>query len=120
MPASASCRTASSRFAGVVARGSMLRASLAVERRDRQRDLDQVVPRHAREDVDVAHHQRRLRDDADGMSRRLQHLEHTARDAVLALDRLIGIGDRAERDRLRHVARLDSSFASTSAALVLA
>ena len=76
----------------------------AVQRRHRDCDLDDPPLRHPRQDVHVAHHQRRLRDDADGMRGSLQHLEQAARDAMLALDRLVGVGDGAERDHLGHVA----------------
>ena len=41
-----------------------------------------------------------------GMAGAVQHLEDRAGDAVLALDRLVGVGDGAERDVLRHVARV--------------
>ncbi len=106
MPASLSWRTASRRFAGVAARGSMARAMR----------LSSVVtdsatlarPRSAMrcEDVDVAHDQRRLGHDADGMAGALQHLQDRARDLPLALDRLIGIGVGAERDGVGLIARM--------------
>ena len=104
-PASASALMASSRLGGVGARGSILRAR-AVERGDGDGDLGQAARRHAGQDVDVAHHQRRLGDDADRVAGAVQHLEDRAGDAALALDRLVGVGDGAERDVLRHVARI--------------
>ena len=107
MPASASRRTASRRLRR--RRGARLHRAgkLAVERGDRDRDLAQV-PRSAiaLQDVDVARDQRRLGDDADRMVGSRQHLEDRARDAPLALDRLVGIGICPERDRLRRVAGL--------------
>ena len=54
MPASDSRRSASSRFGGVEARGSMVRASVAIERRDRERHLGEIALGHPRQDVDVA------------------------------------------------------------------
>ena len=78
----------------------------AVERRHRDCDLGESLRRHPGQDVDVAHHQRRLGDDADGMGGSVQHLEDGAGDAALALDRLVGVGDGAERDVFRHVARI--------------
>ena len=47
-PARTACRSASSRSAGVAARGSMARASLRIERGHRERDLDQIALGHAR------------------------------------------------------------------------
>ncbi|KAH2821212.1 hypothetical protein KXV85_002907, partial [Aspergillus fumigatus] len=62
-----------------------------IERRHRQRDLGKVALGHAREDVDIARHQRRFGDDADGMAGPLQHFENAAHDLHVALDRLIGV-----------------------------
>ena len=96
----------SSRFAGVAARGSMRARELAVERRQRQRDLGEPALRHRRQDVDVARHQRRFRDDADRDDWRATAPRRIcAHDAPLPLDRLIGIGVGADRDRARLVAR---------------
>ena len=106
MPASASLRIASRRFAGVAARGSILRARRGSRRRHRQRDLGEAAIGHRRQDVDVARDEMRLRDDADRMVRPRQHLEHRARDPELLLDRLVGVGVRAHRHGLRRVARL--------------
>ena len=69
------------------------------------RDLGQIALRHPLENVDVARHQRRFGDDADGMAGPLQHFENAAHDFVLALDRLIGIGVGADRDHARLVTR---------------
>ena len=85
--------------------GLHLARDCAVERGHRDGHLGEPAARHPRQDIDVAHDQRRLGDDADRVARPLQHLQHRARDAVLALDRLVGVGDGAERDELGHVAR---------------
>ena len=77
---------------------------LAVERRDRQIDARHPLGRHRRDDVDVALDQRRLGDDREGMLVLGEHLEHRARDFPFALDRLVRIGVRAERDRIAAVA----------------
>ena len=92
-------------FGGVAARGSITRASLRVEAGHRERDLHQIAPRHAGENVDVAGDQRRLGDDADRMSGALQHFENAAHHLVAPLDRLIGIGVGADRDHARRIAR---------------
>ena len=88
-------------------RGARLHGAreLRIERRHRQRDLDQIALRHPRQNVDVARHQRRFGDDADRMAGALQHFENAAHDLVLALDRLIGIGVGADRDHARLVVR---------------
>ena len=106
MPASLKSLIASRRFAGVAARGSITRADLPVERRDRQRHACKPALRHSREDIDIAHDERRLRHDADGMRGLLQHLEDRAHDETLALDRLIGVGVRPDRDDLGLVGRI--------------
>ena len=104
MPASASFRIASRPFRR--RRGPRLHGAreLGIERRHRQRDLDQIAFRHPLQNIDVAHDQRRLGDDADRMAGALQHFENAAHDFVLALDRLIGIGVGADRDHARFVA----------------
>ncbi len=78
---------------------------LRVERRDGQRHLHQPFCRHGGQDVDVARDQGRLRHDADGMVGPGQDFEDRAHHATLALDRLIGIGIGADRDRAGLVAR---------------
>ena len=77
---------------------------LGVERRHRERDLDQIALGQPRQDVEVAQDQRRLGHDADRMAGALQHFEDAAHHLVLALDRLVGIGVGADRDGARLVA----------------
>ena len=105
MPASASWRIASSRRAG--RRGARLHHAreLRIEARHRERDLDQVAPRHARQNVDVARHQRGLGDDADRMAGAVEHFQNAAHHLVFALDRLIRIGVGADRDHARRIIR---------------
>ncbi len=79
---------------------------LRIHRRHRDADLHQVALRHPRQDVEVAHDQRRLGDDADRMRHPIEHLENAAHDLQIALDRLIGIGVGADRDHARLVARV--------------
>ena len=52
--------------------------------------------------VDVAHDHRPLGDNADRRRGIAQRFEHASRQLVGALDRLVGIGGRAESDRLLH------------------
>src|SRR3712207_8671297 len=73
--------------------------------------------------VDVAGDQRRFRDDGDGVVEPGQHLEDAPRQELVALDRLVGVGVRPDRDHLRLVAldrkstRLNSSHANISYAV---
>ena len=78
---------------------------LGIERRHRQRDLDQVALGEPRQDVEIAQDQRRLGDDADRMAGALQHFEDAAHHLIFALDRLIRIGVGADRDGARLVVR---------------
>src|SRR5262245_3508330 len=81
-----------------------LAGNRAVEGGDRHGHLDEIAPRHPRENIDVARHQRRFRDDTDRMIGAVEDLEHRACDAVLTLDRLVWVRDGAERDVLGDVA----------------
>ncbi len=102
-PASVRPRTASMRFDGVLARGSMARAmclsSVVTE------SATFASPRAAmRERMSTS---RKTSADLvtmpDRMPGALEHLENSARDAVLALDGLIGIRVGSKRDDLRRV-----------------
>ena len=77
---------------------------LAIERGHRDRNPRQVLARHRRQQIEVAHHGGRLGDDRHGMLTAREHLEHATRDLEPALDRLVWIGVGAERDRLARVA----------------
>ncbi|CAN0497352.1 unnamed protein product, partial [Phaeothamnion confervicola] len=76
----------------------------AVQRRDRDEDMREIAGGHRRDDVEIAQHECRFRHDREGMAEIAQRLEDLARDAVLALYRLVGIGVGAKRDRQRLVA----------------
>ena len=76
---------------------------LRIQRRYRNRHLGEIALGHPRQNVDVAHNQRRLRHDADRVGGAIQHFENTAHDLVVALDRLIRIGIGADRDHARLV-----------------
>ncbi len=75
-----------------------------IERRHRQRHLDQIALRHAREDLEVAQHQRGFRHDADRMAVAVKHFEDAPHHLMLPLDRLVRIGVGADGDGARHVA----------------
>ena len=77
-----------------------------VERGDRDVDPHELVAGELLQQVEVAQDARRLGDDAEGMARLGQHLDDAAGDPQPALERLIGVGVGAERERLRHVAGL--------------
>ena len=70
---------------------------MPVEGRNRQRNLRKAPCRHPLQDVDIAHDQCRLGDDADWMPRLFQNLEYGAGDPPVALDGLIGVGIGSER-----------------------
>ena len=105
-PAALSARIASSRRGGVAARGSILRATVRSSVVTEMATLTSPRPAMRARMSDVPHHQRRLGDDADRMARRIQHLQDRSGDAMLALDRLIGVGNGAERDHLGRIARV--------------
>jgi hypothetical protein len=63
----------------------------------------QALRGHRRQQVDIAFDQRRLGDLPDRMIALMQHLQHLARDAALALARLVGVGVHANGDVLRLV-----------------
>ena len=98
-PAPASRRSASRRRAGVAARGSITRASLGSSVVTESATLTRPCARHARQDVEIAQHQRRFGDDADRMAGSARALRGCARMTRYApFDRLIGIGVGADRD----------------------
>ena len=105
-PAAASAAIVSSRRSG--RGGARLHAArqLAVERRHRDRDDRELVPRHLGEDVEIALDQRRFGDDRHRVAEIAQHFEDRAGDAEPPLDRLVGVGVAAERDRPAGVALL--------------
>lgn len=103
MPASASVRIAQPSRRRGCAR-LQLACQLGVERGDGHRRHGQVLRRHRRQQVDVAFDQGRLGDQTDRMIAIVQHLQHVARDAQFAFDRLIGIGIAPQRDRLAAIA----------------
>ncbi len=78
-----------------------LARELGIERGHRQRDFRQLALGHARQNIEVAQHQRRFGDDADWVAGAVEHFENPAHDFVAPLDRLIGIGIGADRDHLR-------------------
>ena len=75
------------------------------QRRDADHRVHEPFRRERREQIDVTLDHRALGDDRERMSILRQHFDDAARDAVLALDRLIRIGVRADRDRRAAVAR---------------
>ena len=76
-----------------------------IEPRHGDRDLDEALPRHRLEKINVAQHQRGFGHDADRMIGARQHFEHLRASPDFALDRLIGIGIGADGDRLRLIVR---------------
>ena len=105
-PASDSCRNASSRRAGVDARGSITRASFGSSVVTDSATL--AMLRFAMRDrmsrsrsTSVG-----LRDDADRMAEVLQHLQDPPHDLILLLDRLVRIGIGADRDGARRIFRI--------------
>ena len=96
-PASESSRIARNRAAGVAVRGSIVRASSASSVVTLTYTCDQILRRQRRQQVQIAHDQRVLGDDAHGLPRFEHHFQAAAREAKLALGRLIAIGHARER-----------------------
>jgi hypothetical protein len=94
IPASLNARIASSLRGGVAARSY------------RERNLRQPLFSHARQDVDVTHHEGGFRYDPYGVIVSFQDFENFAHDAPLLLDRLVGVRVGADCDRLRLVSLL--------------
>ena len=74
-----------------------------VERRHRDVDRHQAALAHRRDEVEIALDARRFGDQRERVSAFGKNLDHRARDAELALHRLVGIGRRADVDRARPV-----------------
>src|SRR5260370_33331641 len=89
-------------------RGGGARLELAreasVEGPDGNEYLHQVLLRHEAEQIQISLDQRGLGDDGDRMLAFSQDLEDLSGDLVFALDRLVAVGIRTERDRARPVA----------------
>ena len=77
---------------------------IGIERRHRDRDLDQAVGRQSREQIDIALDEVRLGDDADGMAESGENRQYGPRHAVRPLDRLVRVRRRTERDGARRIA----------------
>jgi hypothetical protein len=75
-----------------------------IEGGDRHRDADQMVARHVGEQVDVAQNPVGLGRDDQRVARFGEDLDHRPRDAPFALDRLVTVGVRADRERSGRVA----------------
>ena len=61
--------------------------------------------RQPREQIEVTQNEGRFGDDRDGVVGAIEHFEDGTREPMLALDRLIGVGDGTERDDLGNIAR---------------
>src|SRR5213078_4996239 len=98
MPRELSAARVSSRR---LARPQLEKAAQAVVRRgDRQTDMR---ARNRSEEIGVPEDERRFGENADDAGVRLtgQRLESAARESVILLGTLIGVGDRAEQNRGR-------------------
>ena len=104
-PASASRSIASSRRAGVGARGSIFRAISRSSVVTETNTFTRPLLRHRRQQIEVAQNQVRFRYDPNGMARPREHLEDRARHAILTLDRLIRVGIGSQRDHARSIFR---------------
>jgi hypothetical protein len=76
-----------------------------VEGRDGEVDRDRQALGHPLEDLHVAHRQRRLGQHRDRRLRLLQRLEDLRHHPVAALDPLVGVGVRPQRDQVPLPAR---------------
>src|SRR5919106_149017 len=73
---------------------------IAVQRGDRNGDAGQVLARHRRKQIEIAHHRGRFGDDGQRMPAAREHLEHGSGDPQPALDRLVWVCIGAEGNRL--------------------
>jgi hypothetical protein len=103
-PALASVSTVRSRRCGAAARGLEDARERRVQRGDGHVHGHQPVGGHGRHEVEVALDARRLGDQREGMAAFGQDLDDRARDAELALDRLVGIGGGSDVEHHRPVA----------------
>ena len=76
-----------------------------VERGDRQVNSGHPFRRHRRDQVDVAQDERRFGHDREGVLVQRQQFDDAAGDPPFALDRLVRIGVRSERDRIAAITR---------------
>ena len=77
---------------------------IALQRGHRDEHMRQSPCRHRPDNVEIARHQIRLRHDREGVRKRRQRFQNLARNFVVALDRLVGVGIGAKGDRQRLVA----------------
>ncbi len=79
---------------------------LIVQRGQADRDADQPLLGQRHQQIQIAQHQRALGDDVHRMLEAQQDFQRTAGQLLFAFDGLIRIGVDAQRNGLRHVARL--------------
>ena len=77
-------------------------AEARVKRGDRNPHPQQPLGRHRRQNIDVAFDQRALGGDRHRMAMGPKHLQHLAHQAMIGLNRLIGVGVGADGHR-RHL-----------------
>ncbi len=87
------------------------RRQARVEAGDRDRHGNEPLSGHFADQVEIVEHTVRLGRDRDRMTRFETDFEQLAGDAVIALDRLVGIGIGPHRDRSRRVIRPGERFA---------
>ena len=94
-------------------RGARLHHPLdrGIERGDREIDRDGAVKRQLAQPVDVADDEGVLGDEDRGIAELGEHREAASRDAELALDRLIHVGDAGQTQHLRLPAARRERFA---------
>ena len=80
-----------------------LAGEFPVHRGDRHTHARQPLLRHWRKDINVALDQGRFRQQADGVIVRREDFQKLAREALLPLDRLVGIGIHAQRNRADNI-----------------
>ena len=83
--------------------GLQLAREFAVERGDGDVDGGQLFGRHGRDQVEIVFDGARLGDHAEGMARFLQQRDHRSRETQFALDGLVAVGRRADRQVARSV-----------------
>ncbi len=79
--------------------GLHLAGEPTIERGHGYKDLDQIVARHRRQEVEIPQNEVRFGDDGERVTGFSQRLDQRPGNAILPLDRLIGVGVGAEGDR---------------------
>ena len=100
-PAAASCANGLEASAGSARSGLHPPSEFFVERGDAERNMDEALLGHRREQVEVAGHEPVLGDDSDGLPCLGRHLQTAASQLESPFGRLVAVGDPRKANHLR-------------------